>query len=123
MGAEKKFVAVRRRNQHARRARSPDYAVALPSSDAPNWIPCASGNSLEKLIVFVCSRVAKHCWRSLRNLKLRLERGSIWNSPLQTPVGRNAAGAFSSGGAAFKRASNVFTLACAGEVKSVKLAA
>ena len=28
------------------------YAVALPSS-APNWIPCASGSSVEKLIVFV----------------------------------------------------------------------
>src|SRR5437773_11114760 len=31
-------------------------AVALPSS-APNWIPCANGNSVEKLIVFVCRRI------------------------------------------------------------------
>ena len=35
-----------------RSVRSPDYAVALPSP-APNWIPCASGSSVEKLIVFV----------------------------------------------------------------------
>ncbi len=24
---------------------------------SPNWIPCASGKSLEKLIVFVCRRM------------------------------------------------------------------
>jgi len=29
------------------------YAVALPSSGLPNSIPCANGNSVEKLIVFV----------------------------------------------------------------------
>ena len=32
------------------------------------------------------------CWKFD---KLRLEKGSIWNSPLQRRVGRNAAGAFS----------------------------
>src|SRR5207249_12265503 len=33
------------------------YAVALPSSGAPNSTPCANGSSLEKLIVFVCRRM------------------------------------------------------------------
>jgi hypothetical protein len=32
------------------------YAVPLPSP-APNWIPCASGSSVEKLIVFVWRRM------------------------------------------------------------------
>jgi hypothetical protein len=43
--------------------------------------------------------------------------------PRQKRKTGNAAGAFSSRGAAFKLASNAFTLACAGKVKSVKLAA
>ena len=45
-----KFVSAGRRDQHARRAR-------YPASKAPNWIPWASGNSVEKLIVFVCRRM------------------------------------------------------------------
>ena len=49
---QRKFVAARRRNQHARRLRSPGYAVPLPSP-APKVIPCASGSAVEKLIVFV----------------------------------------------------------------------
>jgi len=49
----KKFVAARRRNQTRwTRALPNRYTVELPSP-APNSIPCASGSSLEKLIVFV----------------------------------------------------------------------
>ena len=40
----------------SRRFAEPNYAVALPSP-APNWIPCAKGSSVEKLIVFVWRRM------------------------------------------------------------------
>ena len=33
------------------------YAFALPASSLPNWIPCARGSSVEKLIVFVWRRI------------------------------------------------------------------
>jgi len=73
-----------------------------------------------------CVRLQPRCQTLLslaQKSKMRLERGSIGIRLCKRPVGCNAVGAFSSRGAAFKRASNVFTLACAGKVKSVKLAA
>ena len=60
---------------------------------------------------------------SAPNLQLKADKSCVIPLPKQKRKIGNAAGAFSSRGAAFKRASNVFTLACAGEVKSVKLAA
>jgi hypothetical protein len=47
------FTRLRRHSYHRPRSGRSTYAVALPASSPPNWIPCASGNSVEKLIVFV----------------------------------------------------------------------
>jgi hypothetical protein len=77
--------------------------------------------NFRKLINALLAACNEHS--GIQNLQLEADKACVIPLPKRKRKIGNAAGALSSRGAAFKLASNVFTLACAGEVKSVKLAA